>query len=441
MKIKSMSLTNFIGFSNVTVNFDDNVTYLVGPNGAGKTTLGLNGIWFVMKGIAEKGNNVLIGERFRFIGDDAASARGIIKLYDEKIGEIVVKRTLTKAGTKLEFIAPEGYMLDQAWLDELFNLYLIAPMRFAQLSPKEQAIALGIDVSSFDKEMKKLKEEYTSINAVYRALQPGEKPLVDENAVDIESLQAEQKSVSIKLNETTLLHNMAKAAIDKIELYEIEIDNLKKKIDYVYKSFENETGYPLSILFIEGLTEDLKRLSQKHSDVTTKVEASIKSQQNIVLLRKWKEETQKKSDYEELLRINKDLQSLAEQHKIDYLRKLKLPFKNLTIDEEGGLLFNNRPIKEPYFSSGELLAIIPRLMASRNPDLKYVYIQQFDLLDQEKQDKLIKDLTEQGFQLVIEKVGRKIERDGNIIILEDMEIISGESEEIDYPEEGEDLSV
>ena len=83
IKLKELNLENFGEFSQLSVSFDDNVTYLVGPNGSGKSTAGIIGLQFVMQGIAEKssgGNIPIIGERFRFIGENGKDAKGSIVL-------------------------------------------------------------------------------------------------------------------------------------------------------------------------------------------------------------------------------------------------------------------------------------------------------------------------------------------------------------------------
>lgn len=443
MKIKSLSLNNFTGFSNVTVNFDENITYLVGPNGSGKSTLGLNGIWFVMKGIAEKGNDVLIGERFRFIGDNAATTRGILKLYDEKIGEIVVKRTMTKSGTKLEFIAPEGYYLDQGWLNELFNLYMIAPMKFAQLSSKEQTIALGIDVSSFDKQLKELKEQYTEINAVYRSLMPGEEPIVTNKNTNIDLLrnQLDEAVNAVELYQRDYsacekIANEMDVILQQIQYLTAKYDDLEKDLA---KKFTAGTETPLEEFSKMGSI--LKKLKQAQWEIQDRYDNAAKDQHNIILHEKWVSDTKRKKEQAILLEKNKADQEGVIESKNEYLKNLKLPYKNLKIDDEGNLLMNDRPIKEPYFSSGELLTIIPKLMATRNPELKYIYIQHFDLLDQEKQDKIIKDLSADGYQIVIEKVGKTIDRDGNIIVLQDMTIVGQEPEEDPTDNDLDDLVI
>ena len=168
MKINSLKLDNFAKYGQVEVSFDENITYLTGINGSGKSTIGLTGIWFMFQGIAEKasgGNTPVIGERFRFIGPSSPTAKGEMVLFDEKKNaEIKVIRKLTKSGTELKFEAPEGYNLDQQFLNDLFNVFLIAPKKFIDLSSKQQALALGIDTSSYDIELSKLKQNSTLLN-------------------------------------------------------------------------------------------------------------------------------------------------------------------------------------------------------------------------------------------------------------------------------------
>jgi recombinational DNA repair ATPase RecF len=166
MKIKNISLSNFSKYDSVSVSFDDNITYLVGKNGSRKSTLGLTAIWFMFEGIAEKasqGKSPLIGERFRFIGPKGATAKGEMILVDEKSkAEIKVTRKLTKSGTEVFFEGPEGMEIGQKWLTDLFNVFLIAPKMFCELSPKEQAKVLGIDTKTFDEAIARLKQEYTA---------------------------------------------------------------------------------------------------------------------------------------------------------------------------------------------------------------------------------------------------------------------------------------
>lgn len=448
--VKKMNLKNFIGFKNITVNFDKNITYLVGPNGAGKSSIGLNGLWFIFKGIAEKGKDVLIGERFRFIGEEGQSAKGLVTIVDEKTGvEIVIKRTVTKSSNKLEFIAPDGYVLDQEWLDNLFNLHMIAPWRFVALTSKEQAIALGINTDSFAKELQVLKEKYTEINAVYRNIVPGEKPIVSEDAEDVDILKSQIKMLNEAITPKAVSLATANGHIK-------EMDRIMKEMERLQIMFDQEEILlsklvPQADTPIEGaalLSADLDSDKQKLLSLETRLQVAnhFVEQQND--LKRWKEAISRKEDQAILLEKNKEAQKDVENRKIEYLKSKKLPFKNLSINDEGELLMNDRPLKEQYFSTGQLLSIVPRLLATTNPELKYVFVQQFDLLDEDRQKTLIEELQKMGLQLVIEKVAKTMDGNENIIILNEMEITNQEPEEdnevikeTDTEDQGEELLV
>lgn len=195
MKVKSISLYNIAKYSTVTINLDERVNYLIGPNGAGKSTLGLTALQFVMQGIAEKSSNgtqPLIGERFRFIGPLAKTGFGDVVLFDEKKGfEVRVTRKLTKSGTELSFTGPAEMELNQEWLNDLFNAFLINPKKFLELSPKQQTQHLGLDTTKWDFQIQVYKEELADLNREiksYGELVEPEK--VDE--VDFSSLSREK---------------------------------------------------------------------------------------------------------------------------------------------------------------------------------------------------------------------------------------------------------
>jgi hypothetical protein len=48
--------------------------------------------------------------------------------------------------------------------------------------------------------------------------------------------------------------------------------------------------------------------------------------------------------------------------------------------------------------------IVPTLLVHTNPELKYMFLQNFNLLDGENQTKIVKYLTDKGFQVVCELI-------------------------------------
>jgi hypothetical protein len=477
MKIKEITLTNFSKYDQVTVSFADDITYLIGKNGSGKSTLGITAIWFLFQGIAEKssgGNNPLIGERFRFIGPKAATAKGEMILHDDKTGaDIKVFRKLTKNGSELSFEAPEGYELDQNWLTELFNIFLIAPKKFTELSPKEQAKAIGIDTKTYDDDIKALKETAKEIRAVYNSF--GELEEVEKvEKIDVKDLQAKKEEIRLELNkqyqqnkaandvmrnaweelkkgidsDVLKYNNQQRDLRDKINTCNERLDSLKAHgyagnevadwITSLGKPQPNQVAtdlYPKAptnlsdmpegyqpgeneMVYIKEMPDDseLKAIDQQIIDAgETNRKALLYNQ----YLQKKEQKATKKTELDE----NKKAQDKKEQDRIDYVKAFKFPFSNLSVGEDGELLLSGKPIKDPYFSTGELLKIIPILISSRNPELKYVFLQDYNLLDDEKKVEVEEYLTGKGFQLVIEVVGKSKLTDKNCILLKDNVIV------------------
>jgi hypothetical protein len=466
MKIKSASAVNFAGYEKVTVSFDDNVTYLIGKNGAGKSTLGLSLIWFVLQGIAEKaqkGTQPIIGERFRFIGHSGPTAKGTLVLYDDaKDIEVTVTRKLTKTGTELSFQGPEGMTLDQAWLNDLFNLFLIAPKYFQNLNGVEQAKVLGIDVSKFDADLVDLKSKYTDINRELKII--GEVETVEPvERVDIEALKTQKEEIRTKLNKR--YHENVEANKELRRKYEQDKEEAKEKVDNFNKEQDDRAqvyqqameayntlttlGYeyegPCPVLaFIESLPKTQPKLPYQQAewwpaepqyidempdnkellDIDEKLEKAYDTNRKADAYQQYLSDLEKRVAKESELNENLEAQKKVKENRIHYIQSFKFPFKDLSVDDEGQLLLKGKLIKEPYFSTGELLKIIPTLVSSSNPELKYVYIQDFNLLDEDMQADVIAHFEKKDFQLVIEKVGKEVVPDHNCILLKDNVVVS-----------------
>lgn len=475
MKIKEISLNNFAEYTNVTASLDPNINYLVGKNGSGKSTLGLTGVQAIFQGIAEKasgGNTPVMGERFRFIGPAGASSKNYIVLVDEQNGnaEIKISRKITKSGSELQIEAPESYgQLNQDWLNSLFNIFLISPKRFIELNGKEQAKALGIDTKKFDDEIAGMKKLYTEINAVYRSF--GEIEEVEKvEKVDVTALQAQKEAIRVKLNdkyledkkaneetkkkweamcdvidkECAIFNNKQIVLTNTIEqataLYSkleglgyggYEVSDWIKSLGKPEESKDSEKLYPLSptdlsimeddyqpeegeLFYVRELPDDsaLKVIDQQIIDAG---EINRKA----MLYEQYVEKKAKKEAQELALKSNKERQSIKEGERLEYIKSFKFPFSNLTISDDGELLLNGKPIKAEYWSSGELLKIVPVLIATTQPELKYVYLQDFSLLDEDKAKEIEEFLTGKGFQLVLELVGKNKVEDRNCILLRD----------------------
>lgn len=415
MKIESLKLENFSKYSQVEVDFNENVTYLVGNNGAGKSTLGITAIWAAFEGVAERSKSALIGERFRFIGPDGSSANIHLTLIDENNGaRIKVMRKITKSGNEIKFEAPEGMELDQKWLSDLFNVFLIAPKKFIELSGKEQAMVLGIDTSDIDAEIDSLKSEYTLLNREYKNLGNPD-PVEEVSPVDVGELNRQKNEIlafNVEQDGKQKKIDDAAKILNELEQERIE---LEEKLKAIKQRIEKGKEY------ISSLDEPLPKKSV--ADIDEQINGANEINDKALAWRQYCDLLKKKELKKRELDANKVMQKQKEEEKLEVIKSKEFPFEGMSVNDKGELLINNRPVKPPYFSSGELLRIVPILISTQNPELKYVFIQEFNLLDEKTQKEVEEYLTKKGFQLVIEVVGDKKIKDRNCILLKDCEVV------------------
>ncbi len=227
MKINSLDLKHFESFVKAHVQFDKKRTYLIGPNGKGKTTAGLTGLWFALQSISQKsvaGSNPIIGERYRFIHKDFSSAEAAVEMVDDQTGEIVtVTRKMTADKVTLTIHSTLGRKLDQKWLDNLFNIFMLSPARFTEMSPTEQVKALGVDISPFTKELTDLKTNYTVINNQLSDLGTlPEDPIIIEPK-DLTEINARLKAINDQNLVITNDNNAIKEITDALGNNEVQL--------------------------------------------------------------------------------------------------------------------------------------------------------------------------------------------------------------------------
>lgn len=432
IKIESLKLENFVKYANVEVSFDSNVTYLSGINGSGKSTIGLTGIWFMFQGIAEKasgGNTPLVGERFRFIGPAAPTAKGEMVLVDEEKGvEIKVFRKLTKSGTELRFEAPNGYNLDQQFLNDLFNVFLIAPKRFMELDSRQQALQLGIDTSEHDKKIYDLKMNATLLNRDMKQYEtlPDKAEVVEE--VDVKALN-DQKNNIILFNEEQ------RQKQEKINQWASStkqlVDSLTDVERQIFELLEKKAGLEARIETGRKVkdTLPLPQEFKSNQEIDDKISEAGVINHKAMEYKRWLDKRKEKDAKEKDIEDNKQKIKDVEKERLDFIKGKKLPFRNLSIDDAGGLLLDGKPIKPAYFSTGELLKVVPILLSSTNPELKYIFLQDWNLLDEDKQNEVEKYLTDKGFQLVIEYVSKDKLEGKNCILLKDNKIVESYEEQ------------
>ena len=429
MKIKDLIIKNFAKVSEISVSFDKDLTYIIGENGSAKTTVGLNAVWFLIKGLSQKGDGV-IAERFRFIGPHSKSANVIGNLYDDTGINYKISRKLLKNRTELKIEASDGRQLDQAWLDSIFNSFLIDPVGFSRLSGKEQALAFGADTASFDVKKKDLEIERRDIGRDVKRLQG----VVDSagnpekiNSVDVADLMAE-------LTKRQDVNRQSDSARTELGDYKYSMQEHAAEMKGVSQEIENleEEIIKLKNIMIAGQKEadDMAAEYEKRKVIVANLpdfdEQEIKDQ-----IENAQEINQKATAYQQLLENEKALETTSfnyesktdlikktEDDRNKYLKSLKLPWPNITITDEGEFRLNDKPFCSPYFSTGEILKFGARIGSKLKDGLKYVFFPSSNILDDKNRDNIIKTLVNDGFQVVLEYVGKERKKDTSILLKE-----------------------
>lgn len=409
MKIKSLSLKNFGTFDEISVNFDPNLTYLVGPNGSGKTTLGLSGIWATLQGVSERSADSFKGKRRLWVKYGGKSENRIVLVDDDGV-EYIVERIIREDSQEISIKTASGEVLDKKWLDSFWDSNMLSPIAFSRLSPKDQAKYLGIDTSQFDTKIAELKEEATFLRREVKNFGEVEIPSEKAEPVDVSELNQEKnKAIEFNMEQDRLrrvyeeISGKIGNAQEQIAQKLLEIEKLRQSIKDLEMSAE-QLPNPQSPIDTAGIDQKISEASTKNALAAAYQSALEKEEQ--------------KAAKELELSGNLEQQKRQVEEKTKYMQELDLPFSNLSIDDSGGLLMDGRPISPPHFSTGELIKVCTTLLSSKSPTWKYCFLEQFDLLDEQKAAEVLSWLSECGMQVVVEKVGDRMEGD-NVIVLKD----------------------
>ena len=122
--------------------------------------------------------------------------------------------------------------------------------------------------------------------------------------------------------------------------------------------------------------------------------------------------------HQESLKASITNQKNISTDRLEYLQSKSFGIKNLSINENGELIKDGKLIRPPYFSKGELEMLVARIAMNLNPELKVRFIDDFEMLDDINQEKLIKNLTKRGFQIITATVGNKKKGDKSVLLRE-----------------------
>jgi hypothetical protein len=421
MIAKKVIMKNFGPYSEFEAEFSDGVTNIIGLNGAGKSTL-IKSFLACMKGVS-KNQGGLVGERYQFIGNNGKTAKLSWILRDEVEGfDVVVTNKISKNTNSITFEAPEGCNLGEGWLKDLFNVSLMSAKHFCSHSPKEQAGLLGINTDEFDDEIRDLKEEFTLLNRDHNNFgdlsvvpEEVEEVKVDKLAADLEELQEKKEDYEI------LKSNIANCKIDiensreQIESLEDQLKNAKKNLADERKELDEMDRE------FQGVVDPSAEIEQTQRKIKDSQEINEKA----LVYTQWEEKVKEKDAAKKLVDKNKSDQKAAEKKKIDHLKTYDFPFSDMGIDDDGGLMLKGRHINGNGFSQGELELIVAKIIIRLNPQFRVRLIDDASLLDDKKNNSIVSQLLDDGFQVIMFYVGDQ-KRDKNSILLRECKIVDGD---------------
>lgn len=432
MKIDGITIKNYKGIKVISVRFGEKETHIYGPNKAGKTSL-ISAFWACFKGVGMKGSELLIDERWRIIGTNGKSANIEVALIDEKRGgaKIKVHRKITSRENILTFEAPDGYTINNAWVESLFSVVFFNARNFVKKSPREQAMSLGINTNTYDADIEDLKEEAKGLRRDIKGFG------VIERVEKVEPVSSAKLNQELKAIEQ---FNLLQDQIEKShKSYQKEVDECDEEIRLAKEKIlqmEEVIGE-----YSKSKEEAKKQKAALHKPQSKKDTTEIDQKINEA------DSTNKRAyAYEHYLEESRKLESkqakldnsVAEQNKVElrktgYIGEFDFGFDGLSVDENGGLTLTDksgvpRHIKEGSFSTAELAMIVPRLYASTKPELKAILIDNFENLDVPNQKKIICEMDRLGLQIITFSVGEPQGKE-NVVYLRECKVVEGDKKD------------
>lgn len=462
VKITSATFRNFGKFIEYSCSFDESVTYLCGPNGAGKTTIGYRGLWACIKGIVDsRKSDQMVGNRYMLIGDYGGKSSDVKYCFkDTETGaEFSISNHITKTGNSISLDQIGDIPITGYTLNDLLNVSLMSAKNFCSLSPVNQAIELGIDVSKFEKEMKGLKDQYTLINRDYKSIVLPENAPEMVEVEDIEKLKEEKRIEESRLNK--LFIEQRENSDKKMRTYYEDCQKRKELLEearsrkgeltktlidctravavlesggyFIFSGYAEEDIKKFIMYLESGVNEIIDDLpliekpeiedhfpdNSKLVEIEKRIETVYINREKNRSYEEYIKIKEKKESVFKSLDINKSKQSELLKRKVEYMKGFNFGFNGLDVNEAGELTLDGRYINDTYFSHGELEKIVALLHAHINPTLKVRFLDDFDLVDKNNQDSIIKYLTDNGFQIIIATVGEN--KGKNSIIFHEVE--------------------
>ena len=357
-----------------------------------------------------------------------------LSLRQKNSGQVVEEfKVLDSAGEE----APTPRKL----LQDLFSLRAFDPLAFEKMNPKEKATLvqkmLGLDLSKFDREHKKVFDQRTDLN------RDGKKLSAQfEAAKKHEGVPAEEVKVSSVLEQIDTI-NSAQAARakqqDQIKSAEKGLSDLKQNVTEAgndvarledelkraknrLATFENSVKEQQKIVAsdtkaLDGFPDRSAELAPLRAQIATAEETNRKVRENQAYDKLEKELKASRSEYQKL----SDRLKAIQDERAETVAKAPWPVPGMELNEDG-LLMDGLPFEQAS-TSQRIMASVKVGMAL-NPKLRLLVCQHGSDLDNDTLDALAKVVEENDFQMIVEIVSRsKEDEERCAVIIADGEVV------------------
>lgn len=429
-KLEQVNISNFKSISNIEIILSGESRRFVGVNGAGKSSV-IDGIVMGLSGEVSRSNGKKLKKKDydQLLPEGKTSGDISIKLIETETSKIVLmERKITKNGEKLLTLKYEdGSPVPPSLIENLISDFSINPYNFINLSPQDQAKMVGVDTSEFDKKIKEAKAELSDVRKEKLRLMriiptdaPEQVERIEPSTIleKISEIEAHNKRVDDARAYISGRESIVAKNNDRIGENIQEVNRLLKQIEELKRAnleLEKENNKELeNINSLREMAKDKNLDSYKDKNILIEQLKNIEdNNRKAEVYKGYLKELKELEDSEQ--EYNKISQRIAEieSQKIDYLQSQSFP-KEVSIDDDGGLLINGREIDEISFNHAKVLEIILALLKKDNSQLKTIFIKDGSLYDPETLERL----EAMGYQLLIEIVKTEIPKDRVIYIKE-----------------------
>ena len=402
MKIIELRAENVKRLKAVDITPDGTLQVVAGRNAQGKSSV-LDAIWLALGG-GKAGKDTARPIRD---GEDKASVT-------LNLGELIVTRTWTTAGSKLQVQSADGatHKSPQGMLDALVGQLSFDPLAFTRLSARAQRDALvdlvdlDVNLDELDTERQRLYDQRTDVGRQGKN--------IGEVTVD-DSLPDEQQSATELIADIRQAHEQAKANARRqndLEKAQERAQDLRRQIDQLYDELDGavlDISNTQAAIEVQQQPRDTAELERR---LATIEETNAAIQSNQQAKERQAQRDQMRQQYEELTnRID-----ALDKQKAAALAGAEFPIEGLAFDEQG-VTYRGVPFSQA--SSAEQIRVSLAMAMALNPKLRVLRIMDGSLLDEDAMTAIREVVAEHDFQLWIERVGNS---DQGAVVLEDGEV-------------------